>query len=415
MSYSVDEVAWLAANPEAVASAAELGLTKASRVRDTSFLRERHGEMARPLIELVSARRAAVDGGKMPGDWLVCGDSAQQATPALVARERASHLAAVLGRPDAGGDGPIVADVTCSVGTELPHLAAEFPVVLGADLDPARLAMARHNVAVSGSLGSLGSLGSQSGVVGLVRADAVVPVVRPGAVDVVVADPARRTARGRIRDPRDLLPPLPDLVDAYRGSALAVKCAPGIDYSDWDGQVDVVSVDGGVKEACLYSRELAQHDRRAVVFRAGARRELTSSDTESDEVRDVGRYILDPDGAVVRAGLVRQYAATLGWWRIDPHIAYLSGDSLTDRGSPGFLPGQRIFEVRDQVPLKRLKSALSSLDCGRLEVLVRGVDVDPDALRRKMKLRGSLALTAVVARVGDTAVALVCEEVHLRG
>jgi hypothetical protein len=408
VTYSVEEVRWLAEHAEAVADAEQLELSASTRLRDTAVLRERHGEWARALSELVTARRAAVRGGKVPGDWLVCGESAQQATPAVVAAERADFLSGVLGS-GRDGQGLVAADVTCSVGTELLHLSGRFGTVLGGDLDPARLAMARHNMEVSG-------LSPRQ--VGLLRADAVVPAFAPGSVDVVVADPARRTSRGRIRDPEDLLPPLPDLVAAHAHTALAVKCAPGIDYTGWAGQVDVVSVDGGVKEACLYTPDVARHDRRAVVFRAGERYVLTSDDPESDEVAGLGRYILDPDGAVVRAGLVRQYAAAMGWWRIDPHIAYLSGDSLDAVGTARATPGQRVFEVLDQVPVKRLKAALTALGCGRLEILVRGVDVDPDALRRRMKLakgRDARGLTVVVTRIGDTAVAVITEELHLRG
>lgn len=406
MSFALEEVDWLVAHPDAVAGAETLALTKSSRVADTATLRREHGEHARALMELVAARRTAVAGGKVPGGWLVCGDSAQQATPAVVAAERADHIATMLGTGTGtggqAGEGLVVADVTCSVGTELPHLAGRFGTVLGGDLDPSRLAMARHNM-------------TDAGRVALVRADAVRPVFAPGAVDVVVADPARRTARGRIRDPKDLVPPLPDLLEAHRGSAVAVKCAPGIDYGEWEGQVDVVSVDGGVKEACLYTPELAAHERRAVVFRDGRRRVLTSDDQESEEVGPVGRYILDPDGAVVRAGLVRQYAAALGWWRVDPHIAYLSGDSLEKGTAGAFLPGQRVFEVIEEVQLKKLRPALAALDCGRLEILVRGVDVDPDQLRRKMKLKGGRELTVVLTRIGDASVAVITEELHLRG
>lgn len=425
MSFTVDEVAWLTAHPDAIEQASVLELSKASRVGDVSRLRSTYGEYARALVELISARRAAVKGGKMPGDWLVCGDSAQQATPAVVAAERARVIAEALDSGEVSSGRPaseaVVADVTCSVGTELPHLAEHVGLAVGGDLDAARLAMAAHNVSVSGT-----------GPV-LVRADAVHPPFSAGSVDVVIADPARRTSRGRIRDPKDLIPPLPHLLAAYGvgdgdstdssgsvhsaspATALAVKCAPGIDYTDWDGQVDVVSVDGGVKEACLYNPALASHRRRAVVLRDGRRRVLTSSQQESEDVGNVGRYILDPDGAVVRAGLVRQYAAQLGWRRIDPHIAYLTGDSLGEPVRSGLLPGQRVFEVLDTVPVKRLKPALSSLSCGRLEVLVRGVDLDPDKLRKNMKLRGQESLTVVVARVGDTPLAVIGREAPLRG
>lgn len=430
MSLTRDELDWLAAHPGAVEAASALALTKSSTVRDVGELRGAYGERARALVELVSARRSAAAGGKMPADWWVCSDSAQQATPSLVAAERARVIRDALddGAGAASGSGgaaaAVVADVTCSVGTELPHLAAHVALVIGGDLDPGRLVMASRNIAL-GTDGGADTTAATAARTVLVRADAVRPAFATGAVDVVVADPARRTARGRIRDPKDLIPPLPDLLTAYGldqdghsapgAPALAVKCAPGIDYSGWRGQVDVVSVDGGVKEACLYSRGLASHDRRAVVFRDGVRGEVTSSEDESDAVGEVGRYILDPDGAVVRAGLVRQYAARLGWWRLDPHIAYLTGDRLDDAVRAGLVPGQRVFEVLDTVPVKKLKAALAGLSCGRLEVLVRGVDLDPDELRKKMKLRGSESLTVVVARVGDTPVAVIGREAPLRG
>lgn len=422
MAFSVDDVAWLTSHPDAVVAASGLSFSAADTVRDTATLRDAYGDRARVLAELVTARRR----GKVPADWLVCSDSAQQATPAAVAAVRARHLAAV-------APGAVVFDATCSVGTELAHLADPawgFGLVAGGDLDPARLAMAHHNLPD----------------IPLVRADATRPAVR---ADVVVADPARRTARGRIRDPKDLIPPLPDLLAAWRGVrapgagmsgtagtvGTAVKCAPGIDYSEWEGQVDVVSLagssgaGGGVKEACLYSPGLSLVGRRAVVVGADRTVELTSADPESDAVAPVGRYILDPDGAVVRAGLVTQYAAALGWWRLDPHIAYLSGDTVPEPAD--MVPGQRVFEVVDTVPLKKLKAALVSATAGpsapgtsgrgatSLEILVRGADVDPDALRKKMRpvltRGGGGSLTVVIARIGRSPVAVVTRQVHPRG
>ena len=89
MSLTRDELDWLAAHPGAVEAASALALTKSSTVRDVGELRGAYGERARALVELVSARRSAAAGGKMPADWWVCSDSAQQATPSLVAAERA--------------------------------------------------------------------------------------------------------------------------------------------------------------------------------------------------------------------------------------------------------------------------------------------------------------------------------------
>ena len=85
---------------------------------------------------------------------------------------------------------------------------------------------------------------------------------------------------------------------------------------------------------------------------------------------------------------------------LDEHIAYLTGDRI-----PAGCSG---FEILEQVPLKRLRAALPPYDAGSLEILVRGVDVDPDALRKKLKLRGTRPMAVVCTRIGRAGVALIC-------
>ncbi|WP_424399016.1 THUMP-like domain-containing protein [Mycobacterium uberis] len=48
-----------------------------------------------------------------------------------------------------------------------------------------------------------------------------------------------------------------------------------------------------------------------------------------------------------------------------------------------------------------LWNALSALDCGALEILARGIQVDYDALRRRLWLRGSRPLSVVITRIGS--------------
>ena len=71
--------------------------------------------------------------------------------------------------------------------------------------------------------------------------------------------------------------------------------------------------------------------------------QITDAEPDDCPVAAAGRWIVDPDGAVVRAGLVRHYAARHGLWQLDPDIAYLSGDELP--------PGVRGFEVLDEARL----------------------------------------------------------------
>lgn len=373
MTFSVAEARFLAANADAISAVEpEIALTKKSVFADRAVLDQHFGDYARAVSALIAARRAAA--GKFPALWLTDADAAQQATPARVAGVRAARIAA------AGAQ--MVHDVTCSVGSEAPAFRQRGIAWMGSDLDMPRLIMARHN------------LGQEAW---LAQADALRPVTSDG---VVVADPARRAGGRRITDPAQLLPPLPDLLDAHAGREMAVKCAPGIDYSGWDGLVSVVSVDGGVKEACLYTPGLAGGVRReAVVLRDGEER-VTDLDDDTVDVTAPQRYIIDPDGAVVRAGLVRGWAARHGLSMLDEHIAYLTGEQIP--------AGYSGFPFLEAVPLRALKKVLASHGAGSVEILVRGVDVDPDQLRKKLKLRGKAQMAVVIARIGDQAVAHVC-------
>lgn len=355
----------------------QLELTTRTRLADIGRVRARFGSHSALLVETVILRRKAA--AKIPGSghWLFTDDALQQATPSAVAARRAARLA-----------GRRVHDVTCSVGAELDALVGVAETVIGSDLDSVRLAMAAHNVPSAAVL----------------RADALVPCTRD---TVVLADPARRSGGRRTHDPAALQPPLPDLIDAYRGRDLAVKCAPGLDFDrlGWEGEVEVVSLDGGVREACLWSPGLAEDgvSRRATVLGSGGLA-WTVTDAEDDEIaeREPGQYLIDPDGAVVRAGLVRHYAARHGLWQLDPRIAYLTGDVVPD--------GVRGFRILEQIKFseKALRQELGRRDCGAVEILVRGVDLDPAVLRPRLKLRGSEALSVVVTRIGRAGVAFIC-------
>jgi hypothetical protein len=343
------------------------------RISEIARLRKQFGGRTAALVETVLLRRRAAD--KLPGtgEWLFTGEALQQATAAPVALHRAQRLA-----------GRVVHDVTCSIGTETALLRGSAARVLGSDIDPVRLAMARHNLGAAADL---------------CRADALRPVTRD---TVVLADPARRDSGRRRFNPRDYQPGLDQLVDVYRGRELVVKCAPGIDFDavyrlGFDGEIEVTSYQGSVREACLWSAGLVERGvhRRATILDRGE--QITDAEPDDCPVRSVGRWIVDPDGAVVRAGLVRHYAARHGLWQLDQHIAYLSGDHLP--------PGTRGFEVVQQLPFdeRRLRQALAALDCGALEILVRGVDVDPTTLRRRLALRGGQPLSVVITRVGSGA------------
>lgn len=336
-------------------------------VADIGWARRQFGERSAALVETVLLRRRAAVKIGDAARWLFTDDALQQATAEPVAARRLA--------------GAVVHDATCSVGTELAALRHSAAQVIGSDIDPVRLAMAAHNV----------------GGVDLCRADALHPVTRDA---VVVLDPARRAGGKRRFDPRDYTPALDALFDVYRDRDAVVKCAPGINFEQlvqlgFRGEVEVTSLGASVREACLWPPGLAGAGvtRRASILDRSE--QITDAEPDDCPVAPAGRWIIEPDGAVIRAGLVRHYAVRHALWQLDPDIAYLSGDRLPD--------GMRGFEILEQVAFgeKRLRQALSALDAGVLEILVRGVRVDPDELRARMRLRGHARLTVVLTRIGS--------------
>ncbi|MCK8616416.1 THUMP-like domain-containing protein [Gordonia sp. C13] len=391
-SFSLDDVAFLRSRhgEKALETVSGLALTPASMLSDITEVRSRYAPHDAALIETVRNRRRAASKLRDPAGLLLTDDGLQQATASVVAAHRAAEIATRF-------SASVVHDMTCSIGAELRELvrAKGISGVIGSDLDRVRLAMARHNVPDTT----------------LLVADALTPT---STADVLLADPARRSDAGRIFRLDQLTPPLLELLATYAGRTLIVKCAPGLDHQmlrnrfGFDGEVQVTSLDGGVREACLWSGPGVETRRRATVLRTrpdGMVTEFEITDHEDDDVPagEAGEWIVDPDGAIVRAGLVKHYAHRFGLWQLDPQIAYLTGDSVP--------AGARGFRVIEQVGVteKVLRKALAAHGCGPLEILVRGLDVDPDQLRKKLKPKGDRPLSVVLTRIGRKGTAFICE------
>ena len=113
--------------------------------------------------------------------------------------------------------------------------------------------------------------------------------------------------------------------------ATAAKVAPGIPHDLVAPGVEAewVSDHGDVKEATLWHGPLAglrgPARRRATLLPSGAT-VVDDPSSAPPAVGPVGRWLHEPDGAVVRAGLVAEVAAAVGAHLLDPAIAYVSTD-----------------------------------------------------------------------------------------
>ncbi|XRQ05998.1 THUMP-like domain-containing protein [Actinomadura welshii] len=374
-----------------------------------SRLRERHNAdlVSAALTQVRLRQRARAKFGDDASRMYFTQAGLEQSTRASVASHRARRFADRL--PSAR-----VLELGCGIGADLIARAQEGLPGEGVELDPLTAAVARANVT------ALGLDGLASVRVGdATKEDA-------DGFGAVFADPGRRTARGRVFDPRAYAPPLDTVLNlGGRAPAACVKVAPGIPHEavPEGAEAEWVSVDGDVKEAALWLGELSGDvGRRATLLSPGPDPQartpqewtLTPHGLGAPDVRAWGRYLYEPDGAVIRAHLVGEVADLVGGGLVDPHIAYVTSDELRPT------PFASAYEVEDVLPfsVKRLRAELRRRGTGVLTVKKRGSAVDVDRLRRDLGFagrrapRGAPELTVVVTRVGRAPVAVLTHPVR---
>ncbi len=351
----------------------------------TALRRTASAEHAAAALTQVRLRERAVTkfGDAAPRMYFTP-DGLEQATRAVVADHRAGRLAAFRAES--------LVDLGCGIGGDLLAAARVGIICAGVDLDPVRVAVAEANLAALELSGAVM-------VTDATRVDTT-------PFDVAFADPARRSARGRSFDVDDWTPPWPFVEGLLRRDA-CVKVAPGVPHALVPDGVEAewVSDGGEVKEAALWSGRLATVRRRATVIGDGGLATLTDEDDPGAPVRAVGGFLYEPDGAVIRAGLVTAVAAGVAGGLVDEHIAYVTSDESFRT------PFARGYRVVDELPYreKALRAALRERGIGRLTIKKRGVDVVPEQLRKRLALAGDDEATIVLTRVAGQGTALLVE------
>ncbi|MFD1212949.1 SAM-dependent methyltransferase [Arthrobacter sp. GCM10027362] len=300
-----------------------------------------------------------------------------------------------------------VADLGCGIGSDAIALATLDRKVTAVERDETTAAVATINLMPWPEAT-------------VVHADAT--EVDLAGVDGVWLDPARRTTTTsgttRIFDPEAFSPPLSFVESlADRGLPVGVKMGPGIPHESLPENCEAqwISVHGEVTEAALWFNKLARPGirRAALVIRDGGSAELTSGadydrDHQDVELGPAEGYLYEPDGAVIRAGLVADVARQLGGHLLDPHIAYICAPGHV---TTPFARAYKILEVRP-FNVKKLKAWVKASRIGVLEIKKRGTAVAPDELRKTLLTgsgKGPNKATLVLTRIGEDRVTIVVE------
>ena len=288
-----------------------------------------------------------------------------------------------------------IADLGCGIGADALAIASLDLAVTAVELDEVTAAVAAFNL-------------SPWPAATVRNEDATTVDLDP--FDGVYLDPARRNARSRRVDPADFTPSLDYAFGVGRERATGVKLGPGIDRDliPADTEAQWISVDREVVELGVWFGAVARPGvgRAALVIGDHGSAELTAAtDSDDADLGPLGEFLYEPDGAVIRARLIGDFARQTGGWMLDDQIAWVSSDTAS---ATAFAQG---FRVTETLPMdeRKLKSALAARSIGTLEIKKRGVDVDPALLRKKLALKGDRSATLILTRVAGKRTAILAE------
>lgn len=338
---------------------------------------------ARAALEMARLRRDAVDKfGDDARRMFFTRQALEQASDPLARFYRASRVAACS-----------LVDAGCGIGADALAFAAAGLSVYGIDIDPVRVAMARHNAAALGLEARFETADVRFGL--------------PDA-EAVFFDPARRDEQGRrIYHVEHYQPPLSTL-RGWRQRLIIAKLSPGLNLAQvagYGGAVEFISVNGDLKEAVLWLGT-GQTGTRATLLANDEVYHWQQRGNVEVALCPPRAWLVEPDPALIRAGLVQDAAAFFGGALLDPTIAYFTTETCPDS------PWVRAWKIQDWMPfnLKKLRAYLHARQIGRVTVKKRGSTVTPEDLISKLKLKGAECCTLVLTRRQGQPVMLVCDD-----
>lgn len=389
---NVETAAWLVSSDAAGALAlADAEPDPESLGAATRLRRSLPPERAAAVLDQVALRRRAVRKAGAAASalfWTAAG--LEQATRPAVAARRAARLVA-LGATE-------LVDLGCGLGLDALAARVAGLAVTGVEIDPVTAVLAAANL-TSGD-------GPPARVVTGDAVDVAPGLLAGGAA--VFCDPARRTAAARTWRVEDFTPPWAFVEGLLDGSRIAcVKLGPGLPLGLIADTVEAewLSAGGDVVEAALWAGPGTRPGlRRAVVDGMELERDAALA---APPVGELGAFVYEPDGAVIRAGLVPAVAELVAGWRLHDGVAYLTASDFVPT------PWTTAFEVLEVLPYreKALRAWVRAEGVGTLEIKKRGVDADPAALRKRLRPSGPNAATLILTPTPKGAVAVVARRV----
>lgn len=379
-----------------LADLAEIRLTPETHLGLAAQLRQEFSaEQAHDLLETADLRRRAAAKFSRAGEMYFTRAGLEMSSAEAVAHYRAQRYG------QAGFTA--LADLACGLGGDAIGLT-QFAHVTGVDNDPVALAFAQANLAIYGRDTRFTPLCAD------------LTTLDPLCIEAVFADPARRDVAGRrLRSVEAYRPPLSALRRWQAQTAhLGVKISPGVDDGDIpaEAEVEFITLGGEVREAVLWFGDLRTPARRRATLliaptpaHAPTAAHSLADDTPAPPIplSAPRAYVFEPDGAVIRAHVIAQVAAAIQGGQLDPTIAYLTTDKVTETSFGRFYALDAWFPFQ----LKRLRAYLRARHIGQVTIKKRGSPLDVAWLEGQLRLRGSAECTLFLTRWQGEPVVLV--------
>lgn len=355
--------------------------------------REHAAAVVAAAFELAAARRKGAEkfgagsGGRLVADRA----GVEMATGPLAGAHKARRFAA-------GAGGARVLDLCCGIGGDAMALAAAGVRVVGVDADPVRAWMCGQNA-------------------GCAARCCDVMEAMTGGERWFHLDPARRDGEGARKFRLDELSPGPgawrELIERARAAAAgdggewggAIKLGPGVDATDVRAalgpetrfELEHLSEHGRMTQAVVWLGALAGAQRATATALRETGSFSLSGEPDEAPVGEVGLWLVDPDPAFERAGLLGAACAHTGLRAFCPGLGVLTGES-PPRDEEVFVPFRVAARMRWSE--KRVSAWLREHDGGIVEVKTRDKAVDPDAVQAQLRGVGAITYTLFVLRVG---------------
>lgn len=342
-------------------------------------LRKRYGAdvAAAAVDQAVLRRRAVAKFGAPAAGLFLTRDGLEQATRPALARHHAARFRAAGVRR--------VVDLGCGIGADALAFADAGLDVVAVERDRHTAEIARANLHGRGEVitGDAETLAQE--------------LISAG--DGVFLDPARRSGAGRLWRLADFSPSWSLVGNLLAGDrTVGVKLGPALPHREIPptAEAEWITDHGETVEVTLWAGPGAQPGERAALIMPEHRIVATPITLP---VRRPGRYLYEPDGAVIRAGAIGVLGRRLSAGLLDPQIAYLTADE------PILTPYAATFDITEELPYaeKLLRRWVRDHEIGRLEIKKRGIDVDPALLRRRLRPAGSGQATMIISRTIDGA------------